>query len=185
MPHAFTLVGSGPRGVLNVAPRAAGALVRDLAYTRYSFTCCCGCKNQSSLHWPRPFALPTLLQYYCTSFAQYKNPPPALPLYGVHYSLSAMTISCKFLRFEQQRRWYAAALRCLIYCIIKPCDTCIHITHKKCIFTRAAEALVRDSPTITYILYYFCIICSMHVYNAQDIYMHFERQRRWYATALI
>ena len=32
-----------------------------------------GCKNQSSVHHPRPFALLTLLQYYCMTFAQYKN----------------------------------------------------------------------------------------------------------------
>jgi len=32
-------------------------------------------QNQPSLHYPRASALPTLLQYYCTTFAQYKNSP--------------------------------------------------------------------------------------------------------------
>ena len=41
------------------------------AYTRYSFTCLCVCKNQSSLNYPRPLALPTLLQYHCATLAQY------------------------------------------------------------------------------------------------------------------
>jgi len=33
------------------------------------------CKSPSSLYYPRPFALPTLLQYYCTTFVQYMNSP--------------------------------------------------------------------------------------------------------------
>ena len=31
----------------------------QLAYTRYSFTCLCVCKNQPSLYYPHPFPLPT------------------------------------------------------------------------------------------------------------------------------
>ena len=46
-----------------------------LACTRDSFTYFCVCKNQPSLHYPRPSALPTLLQYDCTPFTQYKNSP--------------------------------------------------------------------------------------------------------------
>jgi len=34
----------------------------ELAYTRYCFTRFCVCKNRSSLHYPRPLALPILLQ---------------------------------------------------------------------------------------------------------------------------
>ena len=48
---------------------------RKLAYTRYSFTCLCVCKKQSSLYYTRPFAVPTLLQYYCATFAQHMTSP--------------------------------------------------------------------------------------------------------------
>jgi len=47
----------------------------DLAYTRYSFTRLCVCKYQLSLYYPRPFALPTLLQYVCATFVKYMIPP--------------------------------------------------------------------------------------------------------------
>ena len=54
----------------------------------------CGCKNQSSLYYPRPFALPTLLQYYCATFALY-NLPPTLPVHAIHHTILVMPISCK------------------------------------------------------------------------------------------
>jgi len=38
----------------------------------------CVCKNQSFLYYPRPFALPTLLQYDYATFAQYMPPRPSL-----------------------------------------------------------------------------------------------------------
>ena len=58
-----------------------------LAYTRYLFTCFCVCTNLSSLHYPRPFALPTLLQYYCATFAQcMTSPRPSLYMpYTIQY----------------------------------------------------------------------------------------------------
>ena len=38
------------------------------------------CMHESFiLHCPQPSALPTLLQYHFTTFAQYKNPPPTFP----------------------------------------------------------------------------------------------------------
>jgi len=67
----------------------------ELASTRYSFTLRLLCTNQSSLNFPRPSALRTLLHSYRTTFAQYKNPPPTLPLYAIHHTLLVMTISCK------------------------------------------------------------------------------------------
>jgi len=59
----------------------------ELAYTRYSFTCFCVCKNQSSLDYPRPFALPTLLQYHYATFALYMTSPlPSLYMpHTIHY----------------------------------------------------------------------------------------------------
>jgi len=47
----------------------------ELAYTRYSFICFCVCKNQSRVNpltlYPRPFALPILLQYVFATFVHY------------------------------------------------------------------------------------------------------------------
>jgi len=58
-----------------------------LAYTRYSFTCFCVCKNQPPLCYPRPFAVPTLLQYYCATFVLYlTSPRPSLLMqYTIQY----------------------------------------------------------------------------------------------------
>jgi len=55
----------------------------------------CVCKNQSSLYDPRPVALPTLLQYYYATFAQYMTPPPTFTLYAIYHTILVMTISCK------------------------------------------------------------------------------------------
>ena len=45
------------------------------------------CKNQSSLNYPRPLALPTLLQCCCATFAQYiTSPRPSLHMpYTIQY----------------------------------------------------------------------------------------------------
>ena len=40
-------------------------------------------------------AKPNLLQYDCTTVAQYTPPPPTPPLYAIHHTSSVMTISCK------------------------------------------------------------------------------------------
>ena len=45
------------------------------AFTRYCLTLKLVCASQSSYYCPPPLALPTLLQYYCTSIAQYATPP--------------------------------------------------------------------------------------------------------------
>jgi len=54
---------------------AAEAVSPNLAFTRYSFTSSRLCTSQSSFHSSGPPALPALLQYYCTSIAQYTTPP--------------------------------------------------------------------------------------------------------------
>ena len=59
-----------------------------LAFFRYGFTSRLLCTNQSSFYCPLPPALPALLQYLCTSIAQYTTPPPAPPVcmsYTIHY----------------------------------------------------------------------------------------------------
>jgi len=57
-----------------------------LAYTRDSFTRFGVCKNQSPLYYPRPFALPSLLQCYCATFAQYMTSarPSLVMPYTIH-----------------------------------------------------------------------------------------------------
>jgi len=50
----------------------------DLAFTRYSFTSRFLCTNQPFFHSPRQPALPTLVQYYCTTIGQYTTPPSDL-----------------------------------------------------------------------------------------------------------
>jgi len=51
------------------------------------------CTSQSSLHYPRPFALPIRLQYYCATFAPYMTSPrPSLympyTIYNIgHYNI--------------------------------------------------------------------------------------------------
>ena len=47
----------------------------------------CVCNNQSSLYYPRPCALLTLLQYVCATFVQYMTPPrPSLLMpYTIQY----------------------------------------------------------------------------------------------------
>jgi len=59
----------------------------DLAYTRYSFACFCVCKDQSSLYYPRPFALPILLQYFGATFAQYMTSPRLPFIWHTPYSI--------------------------------------------------------------------------------------------------
>jgi len=54
-------------------------LDRQLAFTRYCFTLRLLCTNQPSFHFPRPPALPTLVQDYCTTIGQYTTPPSDLP----------------------------------------------------------------------------------------------------------
>jgi len=67
-----------------------------LAFTRYCFTSWLLCTNQPSLYCPPlPPALPTPLQYYCTSIAQYTTPPPTPLLYAIHYTILATAISCE------------------------------------------------------------------------------------------
>jgi len=41
------------------------------------------------------FALPTLLQYNCATFAQYVTPPPTLPVDAIPHIILVMTISSK------------------------------------------------------------------------------------------
>jgi len=71
-----------------------------LAFTRDSFTSRLLCTNRLSYHSPRPPALPTLVQYYCTTIGQYTTPLPTSRLYTIHHTRLVMTISC-----EGQRGW--------------------------------------------------------------------------------
>jgi len=48
-----------------------------------------------SLHSSRPPALPTRLQYDCTTIAQYMTPPPTSLVYAIHHTILVMTISCE------------------------------------------------------------------------------------------
>jgi len=44
---------------------------------------------------PPPPAKPTLLQYYCTTIAQYTPPTPIPPFHAIHHTISVMAISCE------------------------------------------------------------------------------------------
>jgi len=44
---------------------------------------------------PRPPALPTLVQHYCTMIGQYTTPLPIFRLYVIHHTILVRTISCK------------------------------------------------------------------------------------------
>ena len=67
----------------------------DLAFTRYSFTSRLLCTNRPSFHPPRPPALPTLVQYYCTIVGQCKSRLPTSRVYAIHHIILIITISCK------------------------------------------------------------------------------------------
>jgi len=67
----------------------------NLAYTRYSLTSRLVCTHQLSFPSPRPPALPTLVQYYCTIRGQYTIPLPTSCLYAIHHTILVITISCK------------------------------------------------------------------------------------------
>jgi len=71
-------------GLSLVPPQRAGQL---LAFTRYSFTSSRLCTNQPCCYSSRPPALPTPLQYYCTTIGQFKTPlRPALCMsYTIQY----------------------------------------------------------------------------------------------------
>ena len=66
-----------------------------LAFTRYSFTSRLLCTNRFIYHSPRPPALPTLVQYYCTTIGQYTTPLPTSRLYTIHHTRLVMSISCE------------------------------------------------------------------------------------------
>ena len=44
---------------------------------------------------PRPRALPTLVQYYCTIIGQYTTPLPTSRVYAIHHTILVISISCK------------------------------------------------------------------------------------------
>ena len=45
--------------------------------------------------YPRPSALPSLVQYYCTIIRQYTTPLPTSRLYAEHHTILVITILCK------------------------------------------------------------------------------------------
>ena len=53
------------------------------------------CTNQPSVDSPRPPALRTLVQYYCTIIGQYTTPPLNSRLDAMHHTILVITISCK------------------------------------------------------------------------------------------
>ena len=67
----------------------------ELAFTRYLFTSRLVCRNQPSFHPPRPPALPTLVQYYCTIIGQYTTPLPTPRVCAIHHTILVITKSCK------------------------------------------------------------------------------------------
>ena len=72
------------------------------AFTRYCFTSRRLCTNQSPFYSPLPPALPALLQYYCTSIAQYMTPPRPPIVYAIHYTILVIPISCRDQRPRRQ-----------------------------------------------------------------------------------
>ena len=70
-------------------------LVKANLCTRYLFTSKLLCTSKSSLSCPFPSALPTLVQYYCTTIGQYTTPPPTSRMSAIHYTIMVITISCK------------------------------------------------------------------------------------------
>jgi len=63
----------------------------ELAFTRYSFSSKLLCTGEPSLSCPSLSALPTLLQYYCATFAVNPSmPPPTLPLCAIHHTILVM-----------------------------------------------------------------------------------------------
>jgi len=74
-----------------------------LAFTRYSFTSSRLCTNRSSSYSSHPPALPTLLQYFCTTIRQYTNPPSTFLVYAIHHKILVIPISCKFQHHTSYR----------------------------------------------------------------------------------
>jgi len=69
---------------------------QTLAFTRYCFTSRILCTNPSSYYCPPLLAsLSTLLQYYCTTFAQYTTPPDPPCVCDTPYTILVITISCE------------------------------------------------------------------------------------------
>jgi len=90
-----------------------------LGFTRYSFTSRLLCTNQSSFYCHPPLAMPTLLQYCCTTVAQDTTPPPTPLSYAIHYTISVLAISCK------GQPAFGATVRCTARRSNKLC-LCIH-----------------------------------------------------------
>jgi len=70
------------------------------------FRGCRECSNHPFIP-PRPPALPTLVQYYCTTIGQYTTPPPTSRLYAIHHTILVITISCK----GQMVQWCMCTMR--------------------------------------------------------------------------
>jgi len=72
---------------LGAAPSLTASTPIPLAFTRYCFTSKLYSGSLSSFYCPPLPATPTLLQYYCTTFAQYTPPnrPPLCKPHTIHY----------------------------------------------------------------------------------------------------
>jgi len=84
----------GAQSTFNHHPVQSG-LTPNSACTRYSFTSRLLCTNQPSVHPSCPPALPTLVQYYCTTIGQYMTLLPTSRVYAIHHTILVITISCK------------------------------------------------------------------------------------------
>jgi len=92
------------------ACRASVGLTLDLAFPRYSFTSGLMCTNQPSFNSPRPPALPTLVQYYCTTTGQYTPSPPTSRFHAIHHIILETTISCKGQPLTRSRKLQCTSL---------------------------------------------------------------------------
>jgi len=70
---------------------------RHSAFTKYAFAWRLLCSIQPSFHFPRPTALPTLVQYCCTTIGQYTTPPPTSRVYAIYHTILVITTACKGL----------------------------------------------------------------------------------------
>jgi len=135
--------------------------------------------NQPSVHSPRPPALPTLVQYYCTIIGQYMTPPPNSRLYAMHHTILVITISCKgqiivplgvfsislylhppWVRTSRGRPMSVIGERIVVY--VYCCDECIVVSLSLCVVVHCAHrprASATSSPPPSHIgLYSYRIL---------------------------
>jgi len=116
-------------------PSARTIPVRShLAFTRYCFTSMLLCTNQSSFYRPLRPALPALLQYCCTSIAQYTTPPRPPLVYSIQDTTLIITISCNGQGVTRKIFIYMTVCVFTHECV---CDA--YILHRRFIIQRGHE----------------------------------------------